>query len=55
MADQNPKTDTPEELDDAASKALETDFGGEGPEAIGAEHDGPIKAPDAEGGAYVIP
>lgn len=38
-----------------ASRPLDTEYGHEGAEDIGAEHDGPTKAPDAEGGAYIIP
>ena len=55
MTNPNSNSEQPKEIDDAASKSLDTDFGSEGQEAIGAEHNGPIKAPDAEGGAYVIP
>ncbi len=53
--DPKPPIDETTPVDAGASKQLETEYGSEGAEAIGAEHDGPIKAPDADGGAYVIP
>lgn len=51
----SPTEQTTDAVPNDASKPLETEAGRENAEQVGGEHDGPIKAPDAADGAYVIP
>ena len=59
MADTPIQPGTEEDVNAApspdASDNLDTSFGVEDDDQTGAEHDGPVKAPDSQGGAYVIP
>lgn len=53
MTEQNPGPAGGDPAD--ASQNLETEVGEENADMLGAEEEGPTKAPDADGGAYVIP
>lgn len=55
MIDPKDETILPSAEVEDASGPLETASGDEGADAIGAEHDGPTKPLDADGGAYIVP